>query len=217
MENQVIDPSTGNKTPEQIESEMFATRESLTEKVNALENQVLGTVQTAANTITETVDAVKSFVNTAPEAVSETVEQVTTAVKEQVARTFDITNRVQSHPLSSIWVSVGLGFIAGYLVFGSGRSRSRRGMTEERSFAASMPSTTPAPREPGIFDNLFSILGRKAKEVAETVIEAASSSVTNNIRESIPKLVEEAARRIVPETVPTHGEPLKDGNHFYGK
>jgi len=118
MENQiVIDPSTGNKTPEQIEAEMFVTRESLTEKVNALENQVLGTVQTAANTITETVDAVKSFVNTAPDAVSDTVEQVTSAVKEQVARTFDITRHVQSKPLSSVGVSVGLGFIAGYLFF----------------------------------------------------------------------------------------------------
>jgi len=214
MENQVIDPSTCNKTPEQIEAEMFVTRESLTEKVNALENQVLGTVQTAANTITETVDAVKSFVNTAPDAVSDTVEQVTSAVKEQVARTFDITSHVQSSPLSSVGISVGLGFIAGYLAFGNGRSSSYRGRAEERSFAASTPST---PRQPGIFDEIFSIVGRKVKEVAEMVIDSASTTVSNNIRESIPKLVEEAAKRFMPDNFETHGEPLKDGNHFYGR
>ena len=56
MENQ-INTMPVDKTPEQIETEMFQTRESLTEKVAALENQVVGTVQNAANTLTDTVDA----------------------------------------------------------------------------------------------------------------------------------------------------------------
>jgi ElaB/YqjD/DUF883 family membrane-anchored ribosome-binding protein len=214
MENQVEElPST--KTPDQIEAEMFATRESLSEKCTALENQVMGTVQTAADTITETVDAVKSFVNTAPEAVSDTVEQVASAVKEQVARTFDITGHVRSNPLSSVGVSVGLGFIAGYLIFGSQRASNSRARSATRSFAESTPPSTP--REPGVLDDIFSIVGRKVKAAAETFIDAASTSVTNNIRENIPKLVEEAARRFMPDNVDTHGEPLKDGNHFYGR
>jgi len=55
------------------------------------------------------------------------------------------------------------------------------------------------------------------KEVAETVVDAATTSVTSNIRESIPKLVEDAAKRFMPDNFETHGEPLKDGNHFYGR
>jgi len=213
MENQVEELPKA-KTPGQIEAEMFATRESLTDKVAALENQVMGTVQTAADTITETVDAVKSFVNTAPETVSETVEQVTSAVKEQVARTFDITGHVRSNPLSSVGVSVGLGFIAGYLIFGNQSSSSSRARSAVREFTESTPST---PRVPGILDDIFSIVGRKVKEAAETFIDAASTSVSNNIRDSIPKLVEEAAKRLMPDNIETHGEPLKDGNHFYGR
>jgi len=221
MENQVVDAPALNKTPEQIEAEMFETRESLTEKVAALENQVLGTVQTAANTITDTVDAVKSFVNTAPETVRETVEQVTTAVREQVARTFDITNHVQSNPLTSVGVSVGIGFIAGYLVFGRdgssvSRSESPRRMAES---AHSAPSSPPPrePREPGVLDSLFSSLGQKVKEMAMIAIDAASASVSSNIRENIPKLVELATQRLVSENNGTHGEPLKNGGHFYGR
>ena len=46
MENQSLTP-TVTKSPEQIEHEMAQTRESLTEKVVALEHQVVGTVKTA--------------------------------------------------------------------------------------------------------------------------------------------------------------------------
>jgi len=60
---------TAEKTPEQIEAEMMQTRESITQKVAALETQVVGTVQTAADTLTGTVEAVKELVTTAPGAV----------------------------------------------------------------------------------------------------------------------------------------------------
>jgi len=42
---------TDNRTPEQIQAAMADTRESLTTKVAALENQVVGTAKTAADTI----------------------------------------------------------------------------------------------------------------------------------------------------------------------
>ncbi len=54
MENRTEELTAASpvKTPEEIEREMLHTRESLTEKVAALENQVVGTVQTAADTLT---------------------------------------------------------------------------------------------------------------------------------------------------------------------
>ena len=60
MENQQL--TGADKTPEQIQAEMNQTRESLTDKVAALENQVVGTVQTAADTLTGTVASVKSLI-----------------------------------------------------------------------------------------------------------------------------------------------------------
>src|SRR5262245_30513341 len=72
--------SPENKSTGEIRHEMQETRESITEKVAALENQVLGTIQTAADTVTNTVEAVKDVVTAAPHAVSDTVKQTVEAV-----------------------------------------------------------------------------------------------------------------------------------------
>lgn len=210
MENRMT-PEPVEKTPEQIEAEMFETRESLTEKVAALESQVVGTVQTAANTLTETVDAVKEFVTTAPEAVSETVEQVASAVKEQVRRTFDVSERVQSNPWACVAASVGVGFAASYLLSGartpSFSSRAKPSPSPMGSMPLS-PHPLASSREPGLFDDLFNALGRKVrekvKEVSETAIDAAANALNRNVREQLPRFVEEAARRFthVPSEPP---------------
>lgn len=216
MENQVNIPSV-EKTPEQIEAEMFETRESLTEKVAALENQVVGTVQNAANTLTDTVDAVKSFVSTAPETVSETVEQVTDAVRERVEKTFDISGHVQSNPWSSVGMSVGLGFLAGFFVF---RGRESAAASSRPAPAPSQP-LSPHPfastREPGLFDDVIGMLGRKVKEMTETAIDAATSALNKNIRDGVPKLVDEAAQRLVPNGDQTSSPSLIATDRIYGR
>jgi len=194
MENQV-NTLPVEKSPEQIEHEMNQTRESLTEKVAALENQVVGTVQTAANTLTDTVDAVKSFVNTAPEAMSDTVEQVAEAVSEQVKKTFDISGHVQANPWSAVGVSVGVGFLTGMLIFrGRGPSVSRSVLMPPMAAAPSFASS----RAPGMFDDLLGMVGRKVKEVAENLIDSATGAVTKSIQDGVPKLVDEAAKRFIP-------------------
>lgn len=221
MENQ-INTLPVEKTPEQIEAEMFQTRESLTEKVAALENQVVGTVQTAANTLTDTVDAVKSFVNTAPDAVSDTVEQVATAMSDRVKKTFDITSRVQSNPWSSVGMSVGLGFLAGLLVFREQRSSGTTRSASSSSPPAANPPLLPHPfagtsREPGLFDDVIGMLGRKLKEMTETAIESATNSLNTNIRQGIPKLMDEAAKRLVPENQETSESTFDAGRRIYGR
>jgi len=217
MENQVtLDPV--EKTPEHIESEMLQTRESLTEKVSALENQVMGTVQTAANTITDTVDAVKSFVTNAPETVSETVEQVTSAVREQVQKTFDITGHVRSNPWASLGVSVGVGFLAGFMIFRQERASSASRSEPRSEYTPSMMPPPPAsPREPGMLDDLLGVLGRKVKEMAETALDAASTAVSKNIRDGVPKIVEEAAKRLVPENTIPAEQKFDAGERIYGR
>jgi ElaB/YqjD/DUF883 family membrane-anchored ribosome-binding protein len=219
MENQ-INTVAEEKTPEQIEAEMFETRESLTEKVEALENQVVGTVQNAANTLTDTVDAVKSFVKTAPESVGDTVEQVVAAVRERVENTFDISDRVQKNPLSSISVSLGLGFLAGYLFFPARNSSS--GSEPERRIPPPLPSEDrlrpmAASTEPGLLDELFGMLGKKVKEMTESVIDSAAVAVNRNIRESVPKLVDEAARNMVGEKREPAEQSFDAGKRIYGR
>jgi ElaB/YqjD/DUF883 family membrane-anchored ribosome-binding protein len=221
MENQVNTPSV-DKTPEQIQSEMAATRDSLTEKVAALENQVVGTVQNAANTLTETVDAVKSFVEAAPGTVSDTVEQVTSEVTDRVRRTFDITSHVQSYPWRSVGLSVGLGFIAGLMVFRDRKSSDPSRPAPSSSppagaYPLSTPVSSPAASSPGLFDDLIGMLGRKVKEVTENVIDAATGAVNKNLQEGIPKLVDEAAKRLVPDNEESAAQSFDGANRIFGR
>jgi ElaB/YqjD/DUF883 family membrane-anchored ribosome-binding protein len=219
MENQVI-AITEEKTPEQIEAEMFETRESLTEKVAALENQVVGTVQNAANTLTDTVDAVKSFVKTAPETVSDTVVNMVAAVRERVGNTFAISSRVQNNPWSSVGVSVGLGFLAGYLLL-PGQKSTGASKPESRMPPPLPPEDRPRPTAPspgpGLLDELFGMLGKKVKEMTENVIDSATVAVNKNIRESVPKLIDEAAKKMVGVNGESAEQSFDAGKRIYGR
>jgi len=188
---------TSDKTPEQIEREMLHTREAITDKVAALEHQVVGTVQTAADTITGTVEAVKSLVSTAPEAVSETVKQATAAVSETVKDTFNLTGHVRRNPWTAVGVSAFLGGLVGYL---TARSRPDFGtLTAASPPAPATPpayATSAASEKPGVIDEFLDMLGDKAKEMARTALESVSAAVKQNIETGVPKLVDEAASRL---------------------
>jgi ElaB/YqjD/DUF883 family membrane-anchored ribosome-binding protein len=184
------------KTPEEIEREMAQTRESMTEKVTALENQVVGTVQSAADTVSDTVAAVKSFVTNAPEAVSDTVKQAAAAVSETVKDTFDITGHVRRHPWAAVGTSALIGCIAGWLV-------SRRAPTAVPPAPAYLPPSVPpearrpeVPREPGVLDEVFEMIGGKAKELARTALETVSTAIKQTIEKEVPKFVDGAASRL---------------------
>lgn len=191
-ELKAITPATVT-TPEHIEQQMQQTRESMTAKVSALESQVVGTVQTAADTLTGTVDAVKSLMDTAPTAVSDTVKQAADAVGDKMKEVFNLKGHVQNHPLSSVAVSAGLGFITGLLVFRANAASASPAaappvyMTPPPAAATSSPSAVS-----GLFHDLIGMLGRKVKELAETALESASTAATQNVRETIPKLMDAA-------------------------
>jgi len=196
MENRTDQLSTATlenqKTPEQIEREMIQTRESMTEKVTALESQVVGTVQTAADTLTGTVDAVKSLMETAPGAVSDTVKQAANAVGDKMKEVFDMSGHVRNNPWSSIGVSAGLGFLTGLIVF------RNSGLATGAPPAPTSPTYVPAavasaPAAPGLFDDLLAMLSQKVKDLAHTAIESASTAASQNVREGIPKLMDAAA------------------------
>lgn len=200
------------KSPEQLEREMQHTRESLTEKVAALETQVTGTVQSAADTISGTVEAVKSLVSTAPEAVSDTVKQATTAVSDAAKEMFDISGHVRRNPLAAVGVSALLGGLVGYLTGESRRSFSALASASPPVPAAGPAYAAAAPAEPGVFDGVLAMFGDKAKELARTALESVSASIKQNIETGVPKLVDDAATRLT-DAAAGAGGPARAG-HF---
>jgi len=198
------------KTPEEIEREMLQTRESLTEKVTALENQVVGTVQTAADTISGTVDAVRSFVSSAPETVSETFKQATAAVSESMKGVFDISAHVRQNPWTAVGVSALLGGIVGYLTASRRESFSALAVA---SPLAPQPAAAPsAPREPGIADEFMGMISGKLKELAETAINSVSASLKSNIETGVPRLVDEAATALADKASGADASPSPPGS-----
>lgn len=188
--------TNSGKTPEDYEREMLQTRESITEKVAALENQVVGSVQTAAETLSDTVAAVKSFVSHAPETVSEGVKQATAAVSDAVKDSLDISGHVRRHPWAAVGTSTFLGCVVGWLV---SRGRSDSGTPTAVNFAvpaAPPPARSSADGKPGLADEFMGMIGDKVKDLARTALEAVSTAVKENIQTGLPQVVNEAAARL---------------------
>jgi len=120
--------------PEVIRKEMQDTRTSLTEKLEALSQQVTGTVHDARAAMLDTVDTfrgvVTETVSTVKEQVTGTVDTVkqqftgtVDSMKEQVAgtvdsvkETFDLEHHVVNHPLAMVGGAVALGYLGGVML-----------------------------------------------------------------------------------------------------
>jgi len=122
-----------DKSPDQIEREMEHTRESITEKVSLLENQVMGNVHAVADAVgtvkeavgsvkdavTGTVEAMKETLTSAPAAMSDTVKQTVAAMKDSVKDTvnsIDVSGCVRDNPWAALGTSVAGGFLLGFLM-----------------------------------------------------------------------------------------------------
>lgn len=217
-----------DKSPDRIERDMEQTRESITAKVSALETQVLGTIQTATNTISDTVQAVKDTVTTAPTAVKETIQESVAAVKDSVKETFasvkdsvasfDLGACVGEHPAAALGVSLASGFAAGYLLFGGEASRpsSVRGLRESangRSATAAHDYTpfghgaaSVEPTRPGLFANLWSMVGGEIEQLAKQALSTALASLKKSVNEQVPKLVDGAVQNVA-DRVGGHSSP----------
>lgn len=211
MEDRVTPPL--EKTPEQIQAEMAGTRDSLTEKVAALETQVVGTVQTAADTLTGTVESVKSLITTAPGAVTDTVKQAAEVVSDKVKELFDISGHVRNRPWTSVGVSAGLGFLTGLLVFRHHGQHAAAGVPPVPMPPVYAPPAAPAaPAAPGILDGFVSMIGAKAREVAENFIHTASASLNQTVSDGVPKLVDAAKDMAVERLTPGTDDPTPVGS-----
>lgn len=192
MEQPKIDPTTPVRKPEEIERDMANTRDSISEKVAALETQVMGTVKTAADTISGTVEAVKNLVTEGPGAISDTVKSSVAAVSDVVKEQFDITKRIRENPWGAVLGATAAGFITGLLV---GRrseaavptATNQVPFTPPQSFAS--PPPAPAPREPGMLDNIWTKVRTELQQLAEETFNTATSSLRENIHTQVPNLV----------------------------
>jgi len=99
---------------ELIREQMAETRSALSEKLEALQDHVVGTVEGTTRSVTETVsavqEAVQDTVGTVKESVQETVESVKSA--------FDLSEQTQKRPWLMVGGAVAVGYVGGRLLMG---------------------------------------------------------------------------------------------------
>ena len=202
MENAAPGLTAPEKSPDQIEREMADTRDSISEKVAALETQVRGNIEA----VTGTVEAVREAISAAPTAVTDTVKQTVAAVKDSVRETvqsldLSLTDCVRRNPWSALGTTTAAGFLTGFLLLG-GRSRSApAGRAAFVPQAAAAQTSEPGMLE-GLFGNLFGSVGKELRGIAETAVSTAIAALKQNVGSVVPQMVDQAVHRVT--------EPVSD-------
>ena len=180
--------------PEVIRQQMKTTRSDLTQKIEALENQVVGTVQSTTQAVTDTVASVKEAVQKTVSSVKDTVSGTVSAVKDTVGETvesvkeaLDLRGYVRKYPWASFGTAVAAGYVGGLLLGGGRRAEGDR-ITEMRSRGE--PAVSYGR---GGYDRFARASRRDLEE------EARSSSFTASPAHATPTWMSQLASKFEPE------------------
>jgi ElaB/YqjD/DUF883 family membrane-anchored ribosome-binding protein len=194
--------------PEVIRHDIEQTRSALTEKLETLEEEVMGTVRNAKETVEETIENVT-------DTVQETVESV--------QRTFDLEYQMQQRP----WVLIGGSVVAGVAVgYFADNLRARATSWEDRSrnvsrdgpsaasgataFRSPQQEFAPPRREgPSFFQSLLSRFDKEIGMVKELAIGYAAGVLRDMVKEALPAVKEQVQKVMDSATTKMGGKPVE--------
>jgi ElaB/YqjD/DUF883 family membrane-anchored ribosome-binding protein len=208
--------------PEVIRRRMLENRTALTEKLEALENQVLG----VASSVTNTVESVKEGVQETVEAVKDTVQETVGNVKETfddtvetVKETFDLRRQVERHPWAMLGGSLAVGALLGVLL----RRRTMRRVAGAAESVARRFRRAPAPapqplvqetgngarKEPGLADSLIGSAREGLTRVKDMALGTLFGTIQELVARELPKAVEEHVKTFVDDAMTRLKEAVK--------
>jgi len=192
---------------EVIRHQMEEKRASLADKLDALENQVIETVQDTTSEVTNIVHEVKESVTEVVQGVKSTVDSVTEGVHEtveSVKETFDIREHVRQHPWLALGGAVAAGFAGAYLLgpssqptpswswqpypTGSGGASAPSSLSDLSAPRREQPSPRPEPaREEGesTTDHILSVLGETGTQALTKVKELSVGTLMGLLGEVV--------------------------------
>ena len=200
-----------DQEPDVIRQQIDETRESLTKKVEKLENQVKGTISNVTETVENLTESVKEKVQDTVETVKQTVSSTVEDTVATVKRTFDIPYQVQQHPWAIAGCSLAAGLAAGYFLAG------RRGLASrayDSARHARRPDVGPGypqpaagnyqpsgnyqpaassyqppraePGQPGVLSRMLAPFESEINKVKETAVGALMGVVRDFLKRSLP-------------------------------
>jgi len=220
-----------DRETEVIREQMDETRADLQEKLEILEDKVLGTIENTTTTVEKTVATVKEAVEGTVESVKESVAETVQTVKH----TFDLPAHCVNHPWLMFGGSIAVGFATGQLVGrflpqAGRRFRRRRGVPTLSTLAAApqatsyngggyeenIPRQEPAPAPParqeqggGLFGWLGSRFSTELNKLKSLAIGAALGVVRDAVKETaVPEIGEQLAEMIDGVTTKLGGQVI---------
>jgi len=198
---------------EVIHHEMEEKRASLAEKLDTLENQVLGTVHEATAAVSHTVEDVKSVVDTVTGSVKDTVESVADTVKHA----FDMRDHVRRHPWGMFCGAVAVGFVGGRML-----APAHSGPAQPTPAAPPpAPPLAPAPRpgarqreeEPqsGMNELLQRVKGMALGALMKVVRDMLSESLPETMKADVMNVVDDFTAKLGGKPVPTDSSSESNG------
>jgi len=202
------------KEPAQIRQEIDETRSSITTKLEAIEEQVVGTVQNARESVQETIDTVKDTVQETVSAVKESVQETVSTVKE----TFNLRLQTQRHPWPMVGGSVLAGFITGTL-FGRGRQWQEMPMEKLASHGEvpQRPAPPPVrereepatPREPGLMDRFQDEIDQVKGVAIGMLAGLVRDAIKDAVQGRMPQLADQVEGVLDRITTKLGGKPVQ--------
>jgi len=222
-----------------IRHQMEEKRSSLADKLEALESQVMQTVQGATTEVSNIVEEVKSTVESGTEGVQATVETVKETLTEgvhdtveSVKQTLNVNDHIRQHPWLAVGGAVAAGFAGGYLL--GSPSRSTNGSLDSRRLekAAEPPPSwsaqarfaeTPVSRPESASDSTFgpamSAIEDAGMEALKKVRELAVGTLMGVLGQvaanSLPPFLKEEASKLVTDLTTRLGGKVLDLSHAF--
>jgi len=206
---------------EVIRHQMEGTRASLADKLDTLENQVLGTVHDATAAVAHTVEDVKSVVGTVTESIQETVENV----KE----TFNLSEHVRHHPWGMLGGAVAAGFLGGWLI-GPSRREEETAAAPRQPFTGPAPAASisekeaePASEKSSLLEPLESLKGVALGALMGVLREMVTDCLPASMKADVVSAVDDFTTRLGGKPVPIseekpagNGSSTEEGNSRQG-
>jgi len=209
---------------ELIREQMAETRKDLSEKLDALQEQVLGTVVGTTRSVTETVEAVQEAVQdtvgTVKESFQETVESVKSA--------FDLSEQMQKHPWLLLGGAVVAGFVGGRLLMGrdytalpppsdGSPARPAPSRTEAATSAVRSAATSAASSTVSLLESMAGPVLKEAEKLAFGVLTGVVSDLVKNsapeaMRGQLNEMVDKFASSVGVKPMCGLFTPDKEGN-----
>jgi len=194
---------------EVIRQQMTETRASLSDKLEALEDQVLATVQDTRETVTETVEEVKEAVENTVETVTDTVQQSVAAVKE----TLDIRRHVENYPWAMVAGAVAVGYIGSTLLMprSTSSSEDESSSTTNHVSAPVFASDSGSTRKEGNswLSNLMQTLGPSLEKLKRLAIGTTTGVVSDLVLNAAPESLRQNFGEVFDQiTTSLGGQPI---------